>query len=178
MQVNSTSDFEVVVRRDELASTGGGASEGEPFVIEESIGYLVNYLAKAFSRALAERLATHGAHLGQWGVLMFLWARDGQSQRELSRQVAIEDATMVRTIDRMERDGLVRRVRDARDRRRINIFLTDKGLDLRDKLIPCAIAGNEVATQPFTAAEKQQLSDLLRRMIEALESAPSTRERR
>ena len=91
------------------------------------MGYLVNRAAKAFSRALADRLAAHGAHLGQWAVLVFLWERDGQSQGELSRRVAIEDATMVRTVDRMERDGLVRRVRDARDRRRVNVFLTDKG---------------------------------------------------
>jgi DNA-binding MarR family transcriptional regulator len=175
MQINSASDFRVVVRRDELASAGDGGSGGEPFVVEESVGYLVNYLAKALARALAERLAAHGAHLGQWGVLMFLWARDGQSQGELSRQVAIEDATMVRTIDRMERDGLVRRERDAQDRRRVNIFLTERGLALQDSLIPCAVAVNETATQPFTESEREQLSGLLRRMIEALEGAPRTR---
>lgn len=174
MQKNPTSDFRVVVRREAPAPPGAGASGDEPFVIEESTGYLVNHLAKAFARALAERLAAHGASVGQWAVLVFLWARDGQSQGELSRNVAIEDATMVRTIDRMERDGLVRRVRNARDRRRINIFLTDEGRSLRDSLVPCAIAVNEAATRQFTDAEKQQLSDLLRRMIESLESTPAT----
>lgn len=176
MQANSISDFRVVVKWDDLAPAGDGASQGTPFVIEESMSYLVTYLAKAFRRVLTERLAAHGASIGQWAVLMFLWARDGQSQGELSRQVAIEDATMVRTIDRMERDGLVRRVRDSRDRRRINIFLTHKGLALRDSLVPCAIAGNEAAMQPFTDAEREQLSDLLRRMSAALTNVPSTRE--
>lgn len=174
MQIDSTSKSRVVARRAGAAAPGGGSAGGEPFVIEESTGYLVNYLAKAFARALAEHLVVHGASLGQWGVLMFLWARDGQSQGELSRNVAIEDATMVRTIDRMERDGLVRRVRDERDRRRVNIFLTDKGLALRDSLVPCAVAVNEAATQTFTSEEKEQLSGLLRRMIEALGNAPST----
>ncbi len=174
MQTSSASGFVVVAGRDEVASrggeaSGGEASGGEPFVIGESVGYLMNLSARAFARALAERLAEHGASVGQWAVLMFLWARDGQSQRELSRNVAIEDATMVRTIDRMERDGLVRRARDEGDRRRVNIFLTDKGLALRDTLVPCAIAVNEAATQDFTAAEKEQLSDFLRRMVEALE---------
>lgn len=174
MQINSTSDFRVVVRRDDLAPVSDEASLGTPFVIEESTGYLLNYLAKAFARAHAKRLAAHDASLGQWSVLMFLWARDGQTQGELSRQVAIEDATMVRTLDRMERDGLVRRERNARDRRQINIFLTEKGQSLRDSLIPCAIAGNEAATRSFTDAEKQQVNDLLRRMIEALESDSPT----
>ena len=173
MQRIPTSDFRVAVRRDDLVSPAEGGSEGEAFVIEESIGYLMNYLARVFARALSERLAAHGASLGQWAVLMFLWARDGQSQGELSRSVAIGDATMVRTVDRMERDGLVRRVRDTRDRRRVNVFLTEAGRNLRDSLVPCAIAVNEAATRPFTDAEEEQLSDLLRRMIAALEEAPA-----
>ncbi len=47
---------------------------------------------------------------------------------------------MVRTIDHMERDGLVRRVRNVRDRRRIDIFLTDKGWALRDSLVPVPLS--------------------------------------
>lgn len=176
MQRFTKSGSRVVSREEPSAHTGGAPGDGA-FVIEESMGYLVNYLARAFARAHAERLAEHGATLGQWAVLMFLWARDGQSQGELSRRVAVEDATMVRTIDRMERDGLVRRVRDARDRRRINVFLTDKGVALRDPLVPCAVATNEAATRPFTEDEKRQLGDLLRRMIGALEDDQSTRKR-
>ena len=177
MQRSVESGFRVVTSRDELSDQTGGASDDEAFVIEESMGYLVNYLARAFVRALAERLAKHGATLGQWSVLMFLWAEDGQSQRELSRRVAVEDATMVRTIDRMERDGIVRRVRDTHDRRRVNVFLTEKGMALRDPLVSCAVDGNEAVTRPFTEAEKRQLGDLLRRMIGALESDHSTRKK-
>lgn len=168
------SEFRVVVSRDGPAPPGDEAPGDEPFVIEESVGYLVTRLARAFARELAGRLAAHGVSVGQWAVLMFLWARDGQSQGDLSRGVAIEDATMVRTIDRMERDGLVRRERNASDRRRINIFLTDRGRSLRDSLVPCTIASNEAATRTFTDAEKRQLGELLRQMIGSLESAPPT----
>ena len=149
----------------------------EPFVIEESLGYLVARLSRTFARDLSGRLAAHGVSVGQWAVLAFLWAQDGQSQGELSRGVAIDDATMVRTIDRMERDGLVRRERDASDRRRINIFITDKGRSLQDSLVPCAIASNEAATRTFTDAEERQLGELMRRMIGSLEGAPPTKGR-
>ncbi len=164
-----------VVRREDPAPPGDGASGDGPFVIEESVGYLVARLSRAFARDLSGRLAAHGVSVGQWAVLAFLWARDGQSQGELSRGVAVEDATMVRTIDRMERDGLVRRVRDARDRRRINVFITDKGRSLQDSLEPCAVASNGAATRTLTDAEKRQLSELLRRVIGSLEGAPPAR---
>lgn len=151
----------------------GGEPDGGLFVIEESLGYLVNYAARAFGRELSPRLAAHGSRMGQWAVLMFLWAQDGQTQRELSRRVAIEDATMVRTLDRMERDGLVRRVRNPRDRRRINIFLTEKGWAMRDTLVPEAIEGNRSASRRLSEDEHRQLLDLLGRVIGALEEAPA-----
>ena len=64
------------------------------------------------------------------------------SQAELSRVVAIEPPTMVRTIDRMARDGLVTRVPDPDDLRLTRIYLTERGRSLRDELIPKAIAVN------------------------------------
>ena len=50
------------------------------------------------------------------------------TQAQLARRVAIEQPTMVRTIDRMERDGLVTRTPDPNDRRASRITLTDRGL--------------------------------------------------
>lgn len=166
--------FDVVRRRE--AGTNDEDSDASIFVIEESLGYLVNYAARAFSRELSPRLAAHGARMGQWAVLMFLWAQDGQTQRELSRNVAIEDATMVRTLDRMERDDLVRRERNPRDRREIRVYLTEKGWGLRDTLVPEAIAGNRTASRGLSEDEQRQLLDLLRRVIGALEETPTANE--
>lgn len=175
MSDTEATTFEVV-RRGEVGKRdeelGGGL-----FVIEESLGYLVSYAARAFTRELSRRLAADGARIGQWAVLMFLWAEDGQTQRELSRRVAIEDATMVRTLDRMERDGVVRRERNPHDRRRIGVFLTEKGWALRDTLVPHAIAGNRSASQRLTDDEQRQLMDLLRRVIGALEETAAEKGR-
>ncbi len=178
MQEIESSPFQIVRSRDALAAPESQIADARVFIIEESLGYLVNYLAKLFSQIHAACLASHGVYLGQWGVLMFLWVQDGQTQRELSRQVAVDDASMVRSIDRMERDGLVRRVRNEHDRRQINILLTEKGRALRDQLVPCALAGNAVATQGFTESEQHQVSALLHRMIASLEEALSPKPER
>lgn len=178
MQEKELPPFQIVRSRDALASPESQNADTRLFIIDESLGYLVNYLAKLFSQIQTACLASHGIYLGQWGVLMFLWVQDGQTQRELSRQVAIDDASMVHSIDRMERDGLVRRVRNEHDRRQINIFLTEKGRALRDTLIPCALAGNAVATRGFTESERNQLSTLFHRMIASLEDALSSQQER
>jgi len=155
------------------AQAGTNSQAGEElFVIEESLGYLVNKLARAFAQALGLRLAQHQVTVAQWAVLMFLWAEDGPTQRTLSRHVAIDEATMARTIDRMERDGLVRRVRNGRDRRQLNIFLTPWATDLRDTLVPLAMDVNALATATLSASERHLAESLIHRMVAALDSPP------
>ncbi len=170
MQEHDSVTFDVVRRREEAG--GSAAAETAPFVIEESLGYLVNKLARAFAQALGLRLAQHQVTVAQWAVLMFLWAEDGPTQRTLSRHVAIEEATMARTIDRMERDGLVRRVRNSGDRRQLNIFLTPRAIGLRDALVPLAMDVNASATATLSAAERDLAESLMRRMVSALASSP------
>jgi DNA-binding MarR family transcriptional regulator len=137
------------------------AADAHEFVIEESLGYLVNRAARLMAHQLAEELRPAGVGVGQWAVLMFLWKRDGRSQAELSRVVAIEPPTMVRTIDRMVRDGLVKRVADPDDGRVSRINLTERGWALRDELVPRAIAVNAANLGRLTPAEGRSLRRLL-----------------
>lgn len=172
---DSAATFRVAWRHDEDAASEPGTEAGEEvFIIDDSLGYLANRLARALARTLTSCLVQHGISIGQWGVLLILWAQDGLSQKELSQGVAIEAATMVRSLDRMERDGLVRRVRNPRDRRQINVFLTEKGWDLRDVLIPCAIAGNATATRTLAGDEQRDLLELMRQVLAALEASPDS----
>jgi MarR family transcriptional regulator, organic hydroperoxide resistance regulator len=139
---------------------------GRAFVIEDSLGYLVNRLARSMAGQLAERMRPAGVGIGQWAVLLFLWARDGMSQADLSRVVAIEPPTMVRTIDRMVRDGLVTRVADPADGRISRIHLTERGRALRDELVPMAIAVNEATFARLTDRERATFQRLLTKLID------------
>jgi DNA-binding MarR family transcriptional regulator len=135
-------------------------------VIDDSLGYIINRVARSFAQELGEELRPHGVGIGQWAVLLFLWARDGMSQAELARVVAIEPPTMVRTIDRMVRDGLVTRMPDPADRRISRIYLTDRGRALRDELVPRAVAVNEANLARLTRREGRSLHRLLAKLLE------------
>jgi len=143
------------------ASDDHAAVESGEFVIEESLGYLVNRAARVMAQQLADELRPAGVGIGQWAVLMFLWSRDAMSQAELARVVAIEPPTMVRTLDRMVRDGLVERRPDPNDGRISRIFLTNRGRALRDELVPRAKAVNERTLARLRADERATLLRLL-----------------
>ena len=147
------------------AERSGLVSESRTFVIEDSLGYLVNRMARLMAHELAEKIRPAGVAIGQWAVLLVLWARDGLSQAELSRLVAIEPPTIVRTIDRMVRDGLVIRMPDADDGRLSRIHLTERGWSLRDELVPLAMAVNDAILQRLTVNEGRTLRRLLTKVL-------------
>ena len=142
---------------------------GSTFVIEDSTSQLVSVAARLFARALQSRFAEHDVSAGQWPLLLYLWEKDGLSQKQLSRRVQIEEPTTTRTLDRMERDGLVRRERNTGDRRRINVYLTERGNLLRDELVPYAQEVNALATHGLSEQDKAKINSLLTYMIARLD---------
>ena len=151
--------------------TAGVGRASREFAIEDSLGYLVNRAARLMARQLGDALRPAGVGIGQWAVLMFLWASDGMSQAELSKVVAIEPPTMVRTLDRMVRDGLVTRVPDEKDGRVTRIHLTARGRALRDELVPLAVQVNAARLARLTPNEGRTLQRLLAKLVDEPEPA-------
>ena len=103
-----------------------------------SSGYVVRDAHRAFQRLLERRIAAYGVSRGQWYFLRVLWITDGLSQRELSARVGMMEPTTVIALRSMERDGLIRRVRSAVDRRRVEVWLSAKAKRLRGELLTVA----------------------------------------
>jgi DNA-binding MarR family transcriptional regulator len=101
-----------------------------------SLGFLISSTARMMIRTLGAALREHGVAPGQWSVLRHLWAEEGLSQRELSALVGIEEATLTRTIDRLVRDKLAIRRRNPTNGRQHAIYLSTRGRQLRDVLVP------------------------------------------
>ena len=123
---------------------------------------------RAVSRGLAARIAAHGVSIGQWYFLRALWEEDGLTQRELSHRVGMMEPTTVTALNGMEKRGLVERVRNARDRRKMNIFLTEKGRSLRSKLVPVEDSINQLAVRGMNDIERAQFERALRLVLSNL----------
>lgn len=113
----------------------------------KSVGYQVRLAHRALDRLLSARLAEHGLKTGYWYYLRVLWSEEGLTQKQLSDLINVKENTTVAMILGMEKDGLVSRVRHATDRRKINVFLTEKGRGLQEKLLPLANEINQMAKQ-------------------------------
>jgi len=132
---------------------------------DNAIGYLITQAQRLLHKGLGMKLQQHGVTVAQWTVLVVLWEVDGLTQKELSDRVTVETATLSRTIDRMERDGLVKRVRSETDRRQVHVFLTDYGAGLWRDLVPEAETMLKLALEGIDADEEETLRHLLKRVI-------------
>lgn len=83
----------------------------------------------------AARLVEHewNTHLARWDLnhaslaVLHVLLSGPMTQRELAGAVQVEDQTMSRTVERLERSGYVERRRDDADRRRVVVSLTETG---------------------------------------------------
>lgn len=133
-----------------------------------SLGYQVNHLARLLEATLRARLAPHGVAPGQFAQLLALYEQEGLSQSDLCRAVQIDQSTMALTLRRMERDGLVSRRPSLEDRRRVEIWLTDRARDLQATLVACAQDANAAATVGVTEEDLATTKRVLAQMIDSL----------
>jgi MarR family transcriptional regulator for hemolysin len=109
-----------------------------------------------------------GVTYSQTIFLVRLWGKDGQTQIELARSAGLKQPTVVRILDRMERDGLITRVRNQDDRRVFNFYLTEKAKKACKKLEAHANAMHDIATAKIPNKEIQKLNKVLSSIIENL----------
>ncbi len=101
-----------------------------------SIAWRIRDTYRIYAARTQHLISGGEATIGHWFYLRILTEHDGLSQRELSELAGIHPNTAVPALESMERNGLVTRIRDPKDRRRFCIHLTEYGRSFRDELAP------------------------------------------
>ena len=138
------------------------------FKKEKSAGYLANHMARLFANALHERIRPLGLAPAQFMTLLELWEGDGLTQKELVQRLDVEQATMANTLNRMERDGLIEREENPKDRRARVIRLTDKARGREADAKATANQVNGIALSGLSEDERRVFVKTMTRVIGAL----------
>ncbi len=95
------------------------------------IGYRILQIHRAHRNRAEVALGELGLHTGQEWVLFQLWNEEGLTQSQLVENLGVEPPTITKTLDRLEKAGLVERRQDVEDARVSRVFLTRKGRELQ-----------------------------------------------
>ena len=95
---------------------------------------------------------------GQPRILQELREHGIMNQKELADACLMDVTTMSRTLDRMEKDGLLKRENNPASRRSWNVLLTDCGHEKADEVIKIFNKVDDVIFKGFSEEEVQTLS--------------------
>lgn len=147
-------------------------SQQRPDLDSEPMGVIlrIQALAKMLGDQTAMRLQAFDLQWWQYDVLSAL-RRQGKpfvmAATELADTTMLTSGAMTNRIDRLESEGLVRRLKDDNDRRRVLVQLTRKGLKLIEDAAEARFDVAMDALVGLSESQRESLNSLLRLVMKA-----------
>jgi DNA-binding MarR family transcriptional regulator len=128
------------------------------------------YTYDVFHQLSARYMAKYGLSKSTLNVLMLLrhGPREGMRLHDLGDLLLVSKANMTGLIDHLERQGLVKRVTDTRDRRARLARVTKEGETLLERFVPVHYRNLNRLLEGLADEEKQILIKLLKKMRTSL----------
>ena len=97
--------------------------------------------AKEVVRQYRKPLETLNLTYTQYIVMMVLWEFGGMTEGELGKKIHLDSGTLAPLLKRLEKRGLIERIRPESNERKLFLNLTTDGEALKQKAIevPCAM---------------------------------------
>ncbi|MEH3046114.1 MarR family winged helix-turn-helix transcriptional regulator [Sphingomonas adhaesiva] len=142
---------------------------GSMLPLDDQLCFSMYAASMAVGRAYKPMLDALGLTYPQYLVLHALWEEDGRTIGAIAQRLTLESSTITPLVKRLEAAGMVDRMRNPADERQVQVRLTARGRDMRDR---CACLGEElIARSGMTLEElamlKSQVETFRGRLAEA-----------
>jgi len=134
--------------------------------LDQDIGYLLHRAVEALRSRLLLELDANGVTFPEYQVLVQLGFGDDIPQNVLAERMNLEKSVLARTLRRLEKQQLFKRVPDQADARVKRVVLTPKGRALQQQIIAMRERHLDEASACLTEEEVQELRGLLNRLYE------------
>lgn len=135
--------------------------------LNDSIGTLIFLTSKSMEEAAEYAIKNKlGLTSSQWKVILALNLFDGLSQRELADQIYVDGSTLVPVIDKMEKNGLLERKPDPKDRRNNRLYLTKKSESIVDSIIETILQLRKIFYKGLSKNDLESMRPRLKKMID------------
>lgn len=117
--------------------------DGESLRLENQLCFPLYACAKEVVRRYRKPLEELNLTYTQYVVMMVLWEFGGMTEGELGKKVHLDSGTLAPLLKRLEKQGLVNRVRPGDNERKLFLSLTEQGEALKEKAktVPSAMQG-------------------------------------
>ncbi len=134
------------------------------FRLEESLGFILNKTNTKLKNQLFQRFKEDDITPEQWSVLTCLWQQEGVSPKELADLIYKDKPNTNRILEKLQVKGLILRKLHPTDRRAYQIYLTERGWAIKDKLIAKVTQLQDEVTAGMEQAQVEEMKRLLNHM--------------
>jgi DNA-binding MarR family transcriptional regulator len=139
-----------------------------------SLSFRANYIAHHFNQPIYDWIwrryrLTAPEHI----VLYALGIREGITAEDVAASSARPKNTLSRAVNALIAKGLLTRVADERDRRRLRLHLTRRGRRIVDETVPELVRHEQAMASAITPEERRTLEQLLTRIVLAHKTWPT-----
>jgi DNA-binding MarR family transcriptional regulator len=136
------------------------------YKLDESVGYLISRAKSTLSNAVNQHTMTElGITSTQASILFMLASGKCAAAVDLAREYGIDASAVTRLIDRLEKRGLLYRIRSMEDRRVVMLEMTSEGYALAARMPAIFQRVLQSAMTGFTSDETDLLRGMLRKML-------------
>lgn len=140
--------------------------------VSENVIYIEKYLRKVdyiIRKKGREILKDFNITIPQFTALQVLINNEGMTIGELSQKMALACSTITDLVDRMERNELVVRKKDEKDKRVVRILVLPKGHEIVKKVLEKRVMFLDSKMKDITEEEKQSLHEGLKSLFDAMQ---------
>ena len=141
-------------------------STDEALLLDNQLCFALYSTSLAMTKLYKPLLEELGLTYPQYLVMLVLWEGDGLMVSELGQRLCLDSGTLTPLLKRLEASGLVSRMRDAEDERRVHIHLTAAGRRLKARA--AKVPGCLLAASQCSVPELLQLTEQIRTLRERL----------
>ena len=141
----------------------------DPLRLENQLCFPLYVCAKEVVRQCRLPLEPLGLTYTQYLVMMALWEHGGMTEGELGRILRLESGTLAPLLKRLEKAGLINRVRPETNERKLYLSLTEEGEALKKRAaqVPAMMEG----CIPLPKKDLLLLKELLDRALAGMETS-------
>ena len=136
-------------------------------LLDNQLCFALYSTSLAMTKIYKPLLVPLGLTYPQYLAMLVLWEQDGVMVSELGERLYLDSGTLTPLLKRLEASGLIARLRDVADERRVHVTLTAAGRRLKAKAasIPTCVVGASGCSLPDLASLTRQVQALRLKLV-------------
>lgn len=135
---------------------------------EETVDFHIRWAWYKINKWYNQRAGEYDGTMAMGYVLLNIDSKEGTPSTQLGPKMGMESTSLVRLLKSMENKGLIIRKPDRHDRRKVIIFLTDKGHEKRSLARETVVSLNTSLYAQLSEREVQQFMNIMQKINQYL----------